>query len=56
VLVGESLWSIATDVLGAGATPAQVAREVHRLWKLNRDRIGSGDPDLLAVGTRLALR
>jgi nucleoid-associated protein YgaU len=56
VLAGESLWSIATDVLGAGATPAQVAREVHRVWQLNRDRIGTGDPDLLPVGTRLALR
>jgi Tfp pilus assembly protein FimV len=56
VQAGESLWSIASDVLGADASPAQVAREVHRLWTLNRDRIGTGNPDLLMVGTRLVLR
>ncbi len=53
---GESLWAIATDLLGGDATRARVAREVHRLWQLNRDRIGTGDPDLLMVGTRLALQ
>ncbi len=53
---GESLWLIASDVLGGDASPARVAREVHRLWQLNRDRIGTGDPDLLMVGTRLELR
>lgn len=56
VHAGESLWAIAGDVLGHDASPAEVAREVHRLWTLNRDRIGTGDPDLLMVGTRLALR
>ena len=40
----------------ATRAPPQVAREVHRLWQLNRDRIGTGDPDLLMVGTRLVLR
>jgi len=53
---GESLWSIATDLLGHDATTARVAREVHHLWRLNRDRIGTGDPDLLVVGTKLVLR
>lgn len=53
---GESLWAIAADVLGPDATPAQIAREVHRLWALNSDRIGTGDPDLLMIGTRLVLR
>ena len=53
---GESLWTIATDLLGRDATAAQVAREVHRLWQLNRDRIATGDPDLLPVGTTLVLR
>ena len=43
-------------VLGREATPAAIAREVHRLWQLNRDRIATGDPDLLIVGTRLLLR
>jgi Tfp pilus assembly protein FimV len=56
VLAGESLWTIATDLLGGDAGTAKVAREVHRLWQLNRDRIGTGDPDLLMIGTRLELR
>jgi hypothetical protein len=56
VLEGESLWAIASDILGSDATPARVAREVHRLWQLNRERIGTGDPDLLLIGTKLALR
>jgi hypothetical protein len=56
VLAGESLWAIATDLLGADATPASVAREVNQLWQLNRDQIATGDPDLLLVGTRLTLR
>jgi hypothetical protein len=53
---GESLWLIAGDVLGEGATPARIAREVHRLWTLNRERIGTGDPNVLMVGTKLVLR
>ena len=53
---GESLWSIASDVLGDGASIAQVSREVSRLWELNEQRIGTGSPDLLYAGTRLRLR
>ena len=53
---GESLWSIASDFLGDGASVAQVAREVSRLWELNEDRIATGSPDLLYAGTRLRLR
>ena len=56
VEAGESLWTIATDLLGRDATTAKIAREVHRLWSLNRERIASGDPDLLPVGTTLVLR
>jgi len=56
VLPGESLWSIATDVLGDRATVARVAREVSRLWELNEDRIATGNRDLLPVATRLRLR
>jgi hypothetical protein len=52
----ESLWAIASDLLGRDATPARVAREVHRLWQLNRQRIATGDPDLLMIGTTLRLR
>jgi LysM repeat protein len=53
---GESLWSIAKKLLGSDASPAQIAREVNRLWELNKDRIGTGDPDLIKVGTELTLR
>ena len=56
VRAGESLWAIASDLLGPEATPAEVAREVHHLWQLNRDRIGTGDPDLVMAGTELILR
>jgi len=53
---GESLWSIAKKLLGPTATTAQLAREVDRLWELNKDRIGTGSPDLLIVGAKLRLR
>jgi hypothetical protein len=53
---GESLWSIASDLLGGDASAARIARQVNRLWELNSSRIGTGDPDLLGVGTRLVLR
>jgi hypothetical protein len=53
---GESLWSIASKLLGPSASPAQIAREVDRLWELNKDRIGTGNRDLLMVGTKLRLR
>ncbi len=53
---GDSLWSIARTVLGSSASPARIAREVDRLWDLNSDRIGTGNPDLLMVGTKLRLR
>jgi LysM repeat protein len=53
---GDSLWSIAKRLLGAGASPARIAREVDRLWSLNQERIATGDPDLLHVGTELRLR
>lgn len=56
VLPGESLWSIARALLGSDASTASVAREVNRLWELNKTRIATGDPDLLRIGTRLSLR
>ncbi|MBS1861127.1 MAG: LysM peptidoglycan-binding domain-containing protein [Actinobacteria bacterium] len=52
---GESLWSIATALLPPGAGNADIAREVRRLWRLNADRIGTGDPNLILVGTELRL-
>jgi LysM repeat protein len=56
VEAGDSLWSIARRLLGPVASSGRIAREVNRLWELNEDRIGTGDPDLLMVGTRLRLR
>jgi resuscitation-promoting factor RpfA len=55
VAPGESLWSIADDLLGDDASVARVAREVNRLWELNARRIGTGDPSLVHVGTTLLL-
>jgi LysM domain len=53
---GDSLWAIAKRLLGPHASPAEIARKVNRLWELNRERIGTGRPDLLLVGTKLRLR
>jgi LysM domain len=53
---GESLWSIAQGLLGSDASAMRIAAEVARLWELNRDRIPSGDPDLISVGQQLKLR
>jgi nucleoid-associated protein YgaU len=52
---GDSLWSIATRLLGPAASVAEIADEVNRLWELNQNRIGTGDPDLLPVSTELRL-
>lgn len=52
---GDCLWSIAAALLPAGADEAQVAAEVARLWHLNAGRIGTGDPNLILVGTVLRL-
>ena len=53
---GDSLWSIAARLLGPNAATAAIARQVHRLWTLNEERIGTGDPNLLEAGTVLRLR
>jgi nucleoid-associated protein YgaU len=49
VRAGDSLWSIAQDRLGPGATPQRVLREVDRLWSLN----GLEDPDVILAGQHL---
>ena len=54
VAAGESLWSIAADVLPEGAGQALVARTWPRVYRLNRVRIGT-DPDLIRPGTSLRL-
>lgn len=56
VLPGESLWSIASAILDTDASTAAVALQVRRLWRLNKEQIGTGDPNLLRIGVRLRLR
>lgn len=53
---GDCLWHIAADLLPGSASTEAVAREVARLWRLNEDRIGTGDPNLIYAGTELRLR
>jgi hypothetical protein len=53
---GQSLWGIAQGLFGGSASIAQVAMQVDRLWQLNADRIGSGNPDLIFPGLRLRLK
>jgi LysM repeat protein len=51
---GDSLWSIASGLLGAGAGDAAVTRAWHRLFDANHHRVGA-DPDLIRPGTRLVV-
>lgn len=53
---GDCLWHIATALLPAGAGTPAIAQEVERLWRLNEERIGTGDPSLIYSGTELRLR
>jgi nucleoid-associated protein YgaU len=55
VEAGQSLWLIAESVLGDDAGDARVAADVERLWQLNAERIGTGDPDLIYPGQELRL-
>jgi hypothetical protein len=52
---GESLWSIASELIGGKGSPAAIARTVNRLWELNHARIGTGNPNLVMPGTELVL-
>lgn len=51
---GDSLWSLAGGLLGAGATDARVDRAWHRLYRANRQAVGA-DPDLIVPGDRLTV-
>jgi hypothetical protein len=55
VASGECLWVIAAGYLPPGASNSEIAAEVHRLWRLNAVRIGTGDPDSLPLGVKLWL-
>lgn len=52
---GDCLSHIAQALLPVGAGDSEIADEVARLWRLNKDRIGTGDPDLIYPGTVLRL-
>lgn len=51
---GDSLWSIAADLLPPGASNAEVANAWHALYALNQEVIGP-DPDRIESGQRLIL-
>jgi LysM repeat protein len=50
---GDSLWSIAQRLLGAGADGAAVEGKVQSIYAANASAIGTGDPNLIFPGTRL---
>lgn len=53
---GESLWVIAERRLADGASDAEIAKEVNRLWELNdTETIRTGNPDLIFPGQELRL-
>jgi len=53
---GDCLSHIAAGVLSPGADALEIEEEVERLWRLNEDRIGTGDPNLIYPGIVLRLR
>lgn len=50
---GDSLWSIAEELLGPAADDAEVTAAWHRLHHANRSRVG--DPDLIRPGQHLVV-
>lgn len=52
---GESLWTIAEHQLGDHASDAKIAAAVERLWRLNAQRIATGNPDLIYPGQTLQM-
>jgi hypothetical protein len=54
VVRGDSLWKIATQELGPGATDAAIAEAWPAIYEANRDTIGE-DPGLILPGQRLTI-
>jgi Tfp pilus assembly protein FimV len=52
---GDSLWSIASQLVGSSATDEQIQQKLTEIWNMNATRIGTGDPNLLFAGQRLML-
>lgn len=53
VLPGDSLWKIARHELGGSATDHATAQRARRLWAMNHQRIGTGDPNVVMSGQRI---
>jgi nucleoid-associated protein YgaU len=51
---GDTLWSVAAQLLGSDATNKEIAAEVRRLYRLNADVLES--PDVIVPGDELRLR
>lgn len=52
---GDSLWSIARGMLGAGASVPEIEHRVGEIWDRNAHRIGTRDPNLIFSGQRLLI-
>jgi outer membrane biosynthesis protein TonB len=53
---GDCLWHIAAALLPAGSDTRVIEEKVAELWRMNADRIGTDDPNLIYPGTVLRLR
>lgn len=53
---GDALWRVAKRHLVGSSSVTEIAKQVQDLESINRDRIASGDPDLLEAGEELRLR
>lgn len=56
VKAGDCLSYVAAALLPPDADALEIEEKVERLWRLNEDRIGTGDPDIIHPGTVLRLR
>jgi nucleoid-associated protein YgaU len=52
---GDSLWSIASRLVGPSASNAEIHAKLVAIWNMNVQRIKTGDPNLIFAGTRLML-
>ena len=52
---GDSLWQIARDHLGPGASNEAIYRAYVAIWNLNAQRIGTGNPNLIFPGQQITL-
>ena len=52
---GDSLWSIASRLVGPGASDTTIERRLVEIWDANESAIGTGDPNLIFPGTVLTV-